>query len=48
VDQGAYADSEGGDEAGVAAVADAATDDVEDGGAGDGEEESGSADEDQK
>ena len=45
VDERADTDAESGDEAGVAAVADAAANDVEDGGAGDGEEKCGGADE---
>jgi len=44
VNQSADADAEGGDVAGVAALADAATDNVKDGGTGDGEEDEGRAD----
>ena len=46
VDQRADANAERGDQARVAAVADAAADDVEDGGAGYGQEQCGGTDED--
>src|SRR5579864_2641919 len=46
VDESADADAERGNQAGVAALADAASDDVKDGWAGDGEKQCGGADED--
>ena len=48
VDQGAYADAQSGDESAIAAVADAAAEDVEDGRAGYGEQECRGTDENQE